>query len=323
MNTVPTRFCGLAGRDLLIQMLRSQKIVERENAIARDLAAIATPMVFGPAKGESTLITEGDTTTDIYFLLTGAVSIRIKRREVAVRSPGDHVGEMALIDPIHTRSASVIATERTEVARVSRQDFLNLTQTYPQLWERLCIELGNRLRQRGNSILKPNTVPIVFIGSSTTQIPVMDALARALAGPHLKVQRWSKGVFAVAETTIEGLEAAIGNADFAVIILAADDKIIKKKVVVETPRDNCVFELGMGMGGLGRSRTFFLKEEKKSKDLHLPSDLKGITYFSYNTRPPAKFKKQIKEAARQVRAKVASMKVLQRDAATTPKGPRQ
>jgi predicted nucleotide-binding protein len=145
----------------------------------------------------------------------------------------------------------------------------------------------------------------------------MDALAKAIQGPHIKVRRWSKGVFGLSETTIESLEAVIGNADFAVIILAADDKIIKKKVIVETPRDNCVFELGMGTGALGRSRTFFLKEEKKTKELHLPSDLKGVTHFPYNLRPQAKFKQQIKEAARQIRAKVSSLKAMQRDTATT------
>jgi CRP/FNR family cyclic AMP-dependent transcriptional regulator len=130
MSTIPTRFRGKAGRDLLVQMLRSQKIVSQENSIARDLAAIATPMMFEAAKGKSTIIFEGDSTTDIYFILSGEASIRIKRREVAIRYPDDHVGEMALIDPNHMRSASVIATKRTEVARVSRQDFLKLTNTY-------------------------------------------------------------------------------------------------------------------------------------------------------------------------------------------------
>jgi len=305
MNTIPTRFQGSAGRDRLLEVLKSLKIVNHEEAIARGLLAVATPMTFGTGKGHSTIITEGEMSTDIYFLLSGAVSVRIKRREVAIRRAGDHVGEMALIDPLHPRSASIIATERTEVVRVSQQDFLKLAGTHSKLWERLCIELGSRLRQRGNSIPKPNEVPIVFIGSATKQIHVMDALAKALEGPHIKVRRWSKGVFGLSETTIESLEAVIGNADFAVIILAGDDKIEKNKKLVETPRDNCVFELGMGMGALGRSRTFFLKEDK---ELHLPSDLKGVTYFSYNTKPPATFKEQIKDAARQIRARVAALK---------------
>ena len=308
MSTIPIRFRGAAGRDRMLEVLRSLKLVKHEDAIARDLWAIAMPMTFVTAKGRSTIITEGEMSTDIYFLLSGAVSVRIKRREVAIRRAGDHVGEMALIDPLHPRSASVIATERTEVVRVSQQDFLNLARTHAQLWERLCIELGNRLRQRGHSIPKPNEVPVVFIGSATKQIHVMDALAKALEGPHVKVRRWSKGVFGLSETTIESLESVISNADFAVIILAGDDKIFKNKKIVETPRDNCVFELGMGMGALGRSRTFFLKEEKKGKELHLPSDLNGVTCFPYNAKPPAAFKKQIKEAARLIKARVNALK---------------
>ncbi len=145
----------------------------------------------------------------------------------------------------------------------------------------------------------------MFIGSASGQQRIMNALANAIKGRYIKVRRWSKGVFGLSETTIESLESAIGNADFAIIILAADDKIIKDGKIVETPRDNCVFELGMGVGGLGRSRTLFLKENKK---LHLLSDLNGVTYFPYDAKPRAKFQRQIKAAARQIKARVNALK---------------
>jgi CRP/FNR family cyclic AMP-dependent transcriptional regulator len=305
MIVTPKRFQGKAGRECLLEALKSLKIAKHDEIIAERLLEVATPMTFGTAKSASIIITEGEMSTDIYFLLSGTVSVRIKRKEVAIRRAGDHVGEMALIDPLHPRSASIIATERTEVARVSRQDFLAIARTHSEVWKQIALELSSRLRQRGTSIPKPNKVPVVFIGSAKKQIPVMNALARAIGSRQIHVKRWSKGIFGASLTTIETLESVIGNADFVVIILSADDPIFRDERIVEAPRDNCIFELGMGMGAIGRYRTLFLKE---NKELHLPSDLDGITYYSYDLKPRGLFERQIKDAARAIRIRVNSLK---------------
>ena len=45
------------------------------------------------------------------------------------------------------------------------------------------------------------------------------------------------------------------------------------------PRDNIVFELGLFMGALGRSRTFLV--QPRGAGLKVPSDLMGITPLTY------------------------------------------
>ena len=132
-------------------------------------------------------MTEGEFTSDIYFILSGKVAIRIKGTQVNERVPGDHVGEMALIDTAHPRSATVTALEKTEVARVSEADFTAIAKDHPEMWRRLCVELGSRLRQRSTSIHSPNKVPIVFIGSSYKHRRIMNAIAREFKGVDVVV----------------------------------------------------------------------------------------------------------------------------------------
>ena len=62
------------------------------------------------------LIVQGGADNDIYFILAGRLSIVVNGREVAIREPGQHVGEMALIDPSATRSAS-LSLSNTRLSR--------------------------------------------------------------------------------------------------------------------------------------------------------------------------------------------------------------
>jgi len=47
--------------------------------------------------------------------------------------------------------------------------------------------------------------------------------------------------------------------DFAALVLTADDLTASRQVVSLGPRDNVLFELGLFMGRLGRSRTFVIR----------------------------------------------------------------
>ena len=173
------------------------------------------------------------------------------------------------------------------------------------MWRRLCVELGNRLRQRSTSIHSPNKVPVVFIGSSSQQTRIMNAIARELKSAGVKVRKWTKGVFGLSATTIESLENTIGSSDFAIIIFSADDTLDQRKVVKKSPRDNCVFELGLGMGALGRLRTYILKQKGA---MHLPTDLDGVTYHQYDPSAADRMRKDIKAAGIKIKAKIRDLK---------------
>ena len=305
MSKVPPRFRGAAGKARLLQALCSQKIVAGDEAIAKRLMAVVTVTTMRSGKHAPDLMKEGEFGSDIFFILSGSVAIRIKRKQVNVRSPGDHVGEMALIDPLYPRSATVTPLESTEVARVAESAFTAIAQDYPIVWRRLCVELGNRLRQRGSSIPSPNKVPVVFIGSSSKKKRVMNAIERAIKSRNVRVEKWTKGVFGLSATNIESLEKVIGRSDFAVIILSGDDTTERRGKTKKSPRDNCIFELGLGMGGLGRERTFIIKE---SGELHLPTDLEGVTYHSYDAAPPERMQRHIQAAARKIKARINELK---------------
>jgi CRP-like cAMP-binding protein len=100
-----SRFQGQDGKPRLVTALRSQQIVQDEEQLAIALADAAQLIQVEPRSPNSEVIKQGATDNDIHLILSGLVSVRINGREVARRSAGQHVGEMALIDPATRRSA--------------------------------------------------------------------------------------------------------------------------------------------------------------------------------------------------------------------------
>ena len=64
---------------------------------------------------------------------------------------GDFFGEMSLLDG-KSRSANVIALEKTEVLTLNRKDFLIVLQEYPKIAIQLLKELASRLRKSDRQI---------------------------------------------------------------------------------------------------------------------------------------------------------------------------
>lgn len=124
-------------------------------------------------------------------------------------------------------------------------------------------------------------LPSVFIGSSTEGIDV----AREI---ELQLQRdaittiWKDGVFGLGSGTLESLMKVLEQFDFAVMVLSPDDLTESRNQSYASPRDNVIFELGLFMGKLGRSRVFIVHEQ--DANLKLPSDLAGIAVSPYRRR---------------------------------------
>src|ERR1019366_9097226 len=85
-------------RQNLIDALKRQEFVGGDVKLADALIK----------KGDK-LITEGGEDNDIYLLLAGSVAVVVKSNEIATRKAGQHVGEMAAIEPAQKRSATVVA----------------------------------------------------------------------------------------------------------------------------------------------------------------------------------------------------------------------
>jgi predicted nucleotide-binding protein len=273
------RFLGSDGMPRLVAALLNQQTVQNDENLARDLAAIVSLVQIEPNCTESMFIEQGGADNDIYLILAGSVSIMVNGREKARRKSGQHVGDLAAIDPTARRSASVVAIEQTVLAKVTEPDFTRLAMKYPVVWRRLALEIAERLRQRGLEVQAPNTVPEVFVGSSVEALPVAREIQSALAHDRMIVKVWTDGVFRASRGTVESLLEAVKKADFAALVLTADDTVISREIERQAPRDNCIFELGLFMGALGRDRSFIIKP--RGVDIKLPSDLLGITPLEY------------------------------------------
>jgi CRP/FNR family transcriptional regulator, cyclic AMP receptor protein len=265
--------------DKLVDAVRRQQIVQNEKSVAEKLAGVAELIQFEAAAPNNVLITQNSADNDIFLILAGQVSIWVNGRELAIRQAGQHVGEMAMIDASASRCATVIAIERTVVAKITEKNFTPIADKHPSLWRQLALELGNRLRERGKHVKAPNPRPVVFIGSSKESLNPAREIQSLLSHDDLVPRPWTDG-FRPSATSIENLERELAGADFAILVLAADDVVESREEAHDTPRDNVIWEHGFFTGGLGRGRVFIVKP--RGLDLKLPSDWGGITILDYD-----------------------------------------
>jgi len=279
-----SRFLGEGGPARLIAGLRAQRIISDEETLAAEIAKIACLIELEPNTPTSEFIKQGATDNDIYLILDGKVSVRVHGREVAVRVSGYHVGEMALIDSTARRSASVVAVERTVLAKVSEASFASLANQFPQLWRRLALDLAERLRQRGRFVSSPNPQPVLFVGSSVQGLPVAREIQSGLRHDRMIVIVWTEDVFRTSKSSVESLLATVRASDFAVLLIAPDDIVVSDDIESPAPRDNVVFELGQCMGLLGRERTFIVRP--RSANVKMPSDWLDFKPLEYAEGTP-------------------------------------
>jgi hypothetical protein len=121
--------------------------------------------------------------------------------------------------------------------------------------------------------------PALFIGSSSEGLDLARAV-RSLLAEDAEVTLWNEGLFAISDTFIESLVHAVPRFDFAALLLTADDLTTSRQNTSLSPRDNVLFELGLFMGRLGRSRTFVIRP--RGDRLKMPSDLAGLVTAVYD-----------------------------------------
>ena len=92
------------------------------------------------------LIKQGTTGYEFLVILAGEVDVVIDGHVIATLGPGDHVGEMALLDGA-PRNASVIAKTPVRALLVGSREFRALVHQVPSLDRQLLISLTRRLRQ--------------------------------------------------------------------------------------------------------------------------------------------------------------------------------
>lgn len=297
------RFSGDRGKRLSVDALKEQRLVLGNEEAAEELCARGTLIRF--QQGEF-LAMEGHWENDIIFILAGSVQITITGFKVAERRAGQHVGEMALIDPSQPRSASVIAMEPTVGLIVSEEDFSAVAAHHPDMWRQIAKEIAQRLRQRKKFIRPSNPVPFLFIACASESLSVAEAIrAYFETNKEVVVEIWTDSVFKPSKGTMESLEGKLESSDFSLAILSADDKVESRGEEKLAPRDNTVFELGLFGGAIGRERSFFAVE--KGADVKVPSDLAGITSLRFSRPVEDRGAPDVAEACVQIEERIRSL----------------
>ena len=271
-----SRFSGKAGRARLIATLRKQIILHDNDALCSELAG---QIELRQLESGASIIVQGDIDNEVYFLLSGRLSIVVNGREVAIRGPGEHVGEMAMIDPSAKRSATVAALEQSLVAKISEASFRILADKHPRVWQLIAVELCDRLRQRNRLVASTNPCAYLFVGSSKESLDIAEAICSNLKCDDLDVRLWTDRVFGVSQFPLIELEKQIQKADFAVLVLGPDDEVVSRNKKSDAPRDNVIFELGLFMGALSHERTFMVIPQEC--EIKIPTDLLGLIPLRY------------------------------------------
>jgi hypothetical protein len=128
--------------------------------------------------------------------------------------------------------------------------------------------------------MKPN----LFIGSSSEKLLYAYALQNQLKS-SANVKLSNQGAFQLNTSYMDSLIAELKDSDFGVFLFLPDDILKLRDEILESVRDNVLFEFGLFMGRLGKERAFFVMPQASEK-LRLPSDLLGISTVTFDSNEP-------------------------------------
>ena len=122
--------------------------------------------------------------------------------------------------------------------------------------------------------------PRVFIGGASESDKIVEKLARRLSDAA-EVWSW-RDVFKLSDYTLQALQRAANQVDFAVLVFGREDVTLSRKKRASSPRDNVVYEAGLFAGNLGEHRTLILH----ARDTKIPTDHLGVTMAPYDAENP-------------------------------------
>lgn len=122
--------------------------------------------------------------------------------------------------------------------------------------------------------------PRLFIASSAESLNIAEAVNVNL-DHEFEITIWKNGTFKLSSTTIDDLVEKSSTVDFALFIFAPDDIASIRSRQEHVVRDNVIFEMGLFIGAIGKSRSFILKP--RDQEMHLPTDLLGVNPADYDS----------------------------------------
>ncbi len=143
-------------------MARSQAFLQRLGD--ETAAALAERWVVHSYVPHETIVAQGESGRDVFFILEGHVRVTLfsqNGRETFYgdRGPGDIIGELAAIDG-KARSASVVALEATRAARLPAIAFRSLVADYPDFSWMLLEHLSAIIRHMTDRVHEFSTLVV-------------------------------------------------------------------------------------------------------------------------------------------------------------------
>jgi hypothetical protein len=145
--------------------------------------------------------------------------------------------------------------------------------------------------------------PQVFIASSVEGLSVADAINANLDHDTYPTL-WRTGTFKLGSNALDDLVEKSSAIDFAVFVFTPDDVATIRDEATQVVRDNVLFELGLFIGSLGKERCYVVRP--RGVDMHLPSDLIGMTTADYATdRPDGDLASALNAACKLIKDEIA------------------
>lgn len=277
-STMIDRFLGSDGHSRLINVLKECNLFSSTPNIIPEISKTGLLTEFND--GES-IIEQNDSDNDIYFIISGKVEIFVNDRLVAERKAPNYIGEMSLVNPKETRSATVKAKGKVVLLRVKENVFVEFANVNPMLWRNVVVEIADRLKQRERFFKPKNLKPKLFVGCSVEDIEVARAVQFNLSHDIIETEIWTDNIFSPSGFTINDLFSKLKHSDFSIFVISGNDIVESRNKKLLAPRDNVIFEIGLFMGKLTNNRVMIIKP--KGKTLKIPSDLLGLRLLEYDS----------------------------------------
>lgn len=272
------RFLGSDGQSRLMNVLRECKLFSGVHGVIPEIIKTGLLTEFNDAES---IIEQGESDNDLYFIISGKVEIAINDRVVAERKAPNYIGEMSLVNPKETRSATVKSKRKTVLLKVQEKIFVEIANSNPTIWRNISVEIADRLKQREQFLKPKNTRPNLFIGCSVEDLEVARAIQFNLDHDKIDTEIWTDNIFLPSSYTISDLLSQLKKSDFALFVMSGNDITESRGTRLLTPRDNVVFEIGLFMGKLKNDRVMMIKP--RGEKLKIPSDLLGLRLLEYDS----------------------------------------
>ena len=112
----------------------------------KDLKLLAQSMHEKSFDSGKEVIVEGQSGLGFFVILDGTANVSVGGEDGRPLGPGDHFGEMALLDAGGQRSASITAGEGLRCAGMTAWNFKPFVQEHPEIGWALLKTLAQRLR---------------------------------------------------------------------------------------------------------------------------------------------------------------------------------